>query len=131
MTVNEFFGTIAKVATWLLPVVGVIALIYLALVLKNLVDTLKILNKTMDDVDLQVRKLDAPLKTVEELCHTMDDVHAATKEAVGIAVQAIDENKGVVKEWVIDKKNGVNNFVQDNIISKLPEKDNKEDEDNG
>ena len=55
---NEFLSAVAQFFGYILPVVGVIALVYLALLFKKLIETLKAVDKTLTIVDSQVQKLD-------------------------------------------------------------------------
>lgn len=88
----------------LLPVAGVIALVYVALFLKKLIETLKEVDKTLVLLDDQVKKLDAPLATVEDLSHTVDEVHHATKDAAKSAAKSASENFTNAKTWINEKK---------------------------
>lgn len=88
----------------LLPVAGVIALVYVALFLKKLIETLKEVDKTLVLLDDQVKKLDAPLATVEDLSHTVDEVHHATKDAAKSAAKSASENITNAKTWINEKK---------------------------
>lgn len=107
MTVNEFFSTIAMVAGWILPVLGVVVLVYIILILKELLQTVKIATKTLDTTEQQIRKLDAPLSTAENISHTIDEVHETTKKAVKTAANTVVKNVDQIKNWVNTKKNSV------------------------
>lgn len=107
MTVNEFFSTIAMVARWILPVLGVVVLVYIILFLKELLQTVKIATKTLDTTEQQIRKLDAPLSTAENISHTIDEVHETTKKAVKTAANTVVKNVDQIKNWVNTKKNSV------------------------
>ncbi len=122
---------VAQIFTCLLPVAGVIALIYLALLFKKLIESLKEIDRTLIIVEDQVRKLDDPLNTVQDLSHTVDDVHHSTREAVIHASASIKENMEKAKStlnnkdfkediddaktWVKDKTNEVVTIVKDTI----------------
>ncbi len=107
MTVNEFFSTIAMVAGWILPVLGVVVLVYIILILKELLQTVKSATKTLDTTEQQIRKLDAPLSTAENISHTIDEVHETTKKAVKTAANTVVKNVDQIKNWVNTKKNSV------------------------
>ena len=47
MSIDALFQAIAQVATYLLPVLGVVALIYLIILIKTLIDTLKDVSLTL------------------------------------------------------------------------------------
>ncbi len=99
MSAGQALEGIAKLFTLLLPIAGVIALVYLAFLFKKLIETLKELDKTIVIVNDQVQKLDDPLHTVQELSHTVDDVHHATRNAVENASKSAKANAEKVKEW--------------------------------
>ena len=104
MEIELLFSTLAKLASYLLPVLGVILLIYLIIFVKNLIDTLKDLSLTLLTAESEIRKLDGPLNTANELSQTVDEVHHATKAAVTKASKAVSDNFDVVKNWVMEKK---------------------------
>ena len=104
MEIELLFSTVAKLASYILPVLGVILLIYLIIFVKNLIDTLKDLSLTLLTAESEIRKLDGPLNTANELSQTVDEVHHATKAAVTKASKAVSENFDVVKNWVMEKK---------------------------
>lgn len=108
MTVDELFSTIAKVAGWILPVLGVVIFIYIIRVFSQLLITLKSLTKTLDTTQEQIRKLDAPLSTVEDLSHTVDEVHDTTKQAVKASVDYVAKNFNQVRELLRSKTNTTN-----------------------
>ena len=93
-------------------------LIYLVLLAKNLIDVLKsvtvTLTKTNDLVDEckgQIRKLDKPLGTINDLSETVDNVHESAKAAVNTAINAIIANLENVKHWIQNIKNKGNEVV--------------------
>lgn len=74
-SIGQFFG-------YILPVVGTVLGIFLIILVKKLIDTLQQVDKTIEGVNDQIKKLDAPLNTVGELCGTIDDVHHKIKDSV-------------------------------------------------
>lgn len=48
MSLDIFMSTLARAFSYVLPIVGVIALIYMILFLKQLIETLKQVSKTLD-----------------------------------------------------------------------------------
>ena len=77
MTMEQLLYMVSFIAKCLLPVLGVVLLVYIILFVKELIITLKEVTKTLSTVDEQVKKLDAPLKTAEDLSHTLT---SCTKE---------------------------------------------------
>lgn len=55
MSLDIFMSTLARAFSYVLPIVGVIALIYLILFLKQLIETLKQLSKTLDTANDQLK----------------------------------------------------------------------------
>ena len=54
MSLDIFMSTLARAFSYVLPIVGVIALIYLILFLKQLIETLKQVSKTLDTANDQL-----------------------------------------------------------------------------
>ncbi len=114
MSLDIFMSTLARAFGYVLPIVGVLALIYLILFLKQLIQTLKDISKTLDTANDQLKKLDAPLQTAEDLSHTVDEVHASAKNAVMQAAVTLSENVGNVKTWFSQKrKDDINNDLKE------------------
>lgn len=101
---EEVLAAIAQIAKYILPVVGVIVLIYLALFLKKLIETLKEVDRTLIIVEEQVRKLDEPLATVQGISTSVDEVHQKTREVVIRASQKANDNIAKAKDWVASRK---------------------------
>lgn len=112
MSTDQLVNAISNVCYKLLPVLGIVLLIYLVLLAKHCIDVLKSMNVTLtktndlvDECKGQIRKLDKPLGTINDLSETVDDVHASAKNAVNAAINAIIVNLENVKEWVNNFKN--------------------------
>ena len=99
MSLDIFMSTLARAFSYVLPIVGVIALIYLILFLKQL-------SKTLDTANDQLKKLDAPLKTAENISTTVDEVNQSAKEAFVSVMSSLSENVQNAKDWFQNKKNG-------------------------
>ena len=104
MGTEEVLSAIAQIAKYILPVLGVIVLIYLALFLKKLIETLKEVDRTLIIVEQQVRKLDEPLATVQGISTSVDEVHQKTREVVISASQKANDNIAKAKDWVAARK---------------------------
>lgn len=114
MSLDIFMSTLARAFSYILPIVGVLALVYLILFLRQLIQTLKEVSKTLDTANDQLRKLDAPLQTAEDLSHTVDEVHASAKNAVMQAAVTVSENIGNAKSWFSQKrKEAIHNDVKE------------------
>ena len=106
MSLDIFMSTLARAFSYVLPIVGVIALIYLILFLKQLIETLKQVSKTLDTANDQLKKLDAPLKTAENISNTVDEVNQTAKVAFMNVVGVLSENVQNAKDWFQSKKTG-------------------------
>jgi predicted PurR-regulated permease PerM len=110
MGLNELLELTSAVAVKILPILGVIALIFLIIFLKRLAavvvnaDTVvSAMKETLDTTNRQLETLDKPLNTLNELSDTVDAVHEASKTAVKSAVVAIIENFSTIKDWALTK----------------------------
>lgn len=108
---DQFIIVISNFCVYMLPVLGVVALIFLILFLKHLLVVVKSMDKTLNeatktiqDCDVQVKKLDKPLHTVGELSETVDYVHESSKKAVASTVSLVVNNLGNIADWVKEKK---------------------------
>lgn len=111
-------SALARLATYLLPILGVVVLVYLIFVLKGVLVTLKDLSKTLNAAEREINKLDGPLATVEELSKTADEIHHATKKAVTSAINVVTENADNLKTWLNSKKNTVSDTPSEEQIQK-------------
>ena len=106
VTIDAMMETLARAFSYILPIVGVIALVYLILFLKQLIETLKQVSKTLDTANDQLKKLDAPLKTAENISNTVDEVNQTARDAFMNVVGAVSENVQNAKDWIQVKKAG-------------------------
>lgn len=114
MGLDQLLDLTSNVAIKVLPIVGVVVLIYLAIFVKHLVVFLKSANtaahtmsQTLDTANRQLETLDKPLHTLNELSETVDSVHEAGKHAVRTTLITIIENFSSIKDWALSgiKKN--------------------------
>ena len=108
----------------LLPILGALALLFLAILLSKLgkltdelTTTVKNLDPTLKKVDESMEKVQAPLDTVVKYSHTLDKVHDKTAEAFGkaadFATENIDNLKSTVEEKINVIKNGAAEIVEE------------------
>lgn len=76
---------------------GCAALIYLALVFKNLVVTAKELTKTLEILQADLAKLESPLETVEAVSKTMDELQQSVKKTATSALTVMDDGLSSLK----------------------------------
>ena len=111
MGADQLIEVVSEVCYKLLPVVGFIVLIFVVMFMKHLIDVLKSVNVTLsktnelvDECKGQMRKLDKPLATVNDLSESIDNVHESTKNAVNSAINVIVANLENVREWLASRK---------------------------
>ena len=98
MQLESFFESISFISLKVLPLLGVVLLVYLIIMIKNVITCLKSATKTLDEANNQLRKLDVPLNTVAEISKSVDYVHDLTKESVKSVSTTIYQNMNQVKE---------------------------------
>lgn len=108
MGLDQLLDLTSNVAIKVLPIAGVVVLIYLAIFVRHLVVLLKSANtavhtmsQTLDTANRQLETLDKPLHTLNELSETVDSVHEAGKHAVRTTLVTIIENFSSIKDWVL------------------------------
>lgn len=109
MTTDQFIEFFSELCSKLLPIVGVIVLIYIILLLRKIIQFFVSLQKTMVTVEStvgvveeQIRKLDAPLNTVTEFSQTLDNLHEMSQNAVKSALLALISNLNVIRDWLLN-----------------------------
>lgn len=113
MGTDQFIELLSDVCLALLPVAGFVLLVYLIILVKNIIKTLKQVNVIIDDCDKQVRKLDKPLDTINHVSETVDNIHDATKSAVSSAAAMIISNSNKIVDWVKQKNHKVYDSVKE------------------
>lgn len=63
-----------------LAIAGVIALVYLAMLFKSVIDTMKTFSKTLEAVNRDLVKLESPLNTIGQVSNTVDQVYGFSQE---------------------------------------------------
>lgn len=107
MELDQLLTLTSTVAGKLLPIAGVVVLIYLAIFVKHLVQLMKTaneaactMNKTLETANKELEALEKPLNTLNELSETVDCIHDASKNAVRYSLTALFENFSSIKDWV-------------------------------
>ena len=98
MQLEDFFNSISFISLKVLPLLGVVLVVYLIIMIKNLITCLKSATKTLDEANNQLRKLDVPLNTVAEISKSVDYVHDLTKESVKSVSTTLYQNLNLIKE---------------------------------
>ena len=104
MTLDSFLILLSDTAWKLVPVVLVVLLIYVIILLRHAIELAKQTKQTMHRVQDDLKKLDKPLQTVNELSETIDLVHEASRNAVRSVLVTIIENASSIKDWILSKK---------------------------
>ena len=104
MTLDSFLIFLSDTAWKLVPVVLVVLLIYVIILLRHAIELAKQTKQTMHTVQDDLKKLDKPLQTVNELSETIDLVHEASRNAVRSVLVTIIENASSIKDWILSKK---------------------------
>ena len=104
MTLDSFLILLSDMAWKLVPVVLVVLLIYVIILLRHAIELAKQTKQTMHTVQDDLKKLDKPLQTVNELSETIDLVHEASRNAVRSVLVTIIENASSIKDWILSKK---------------------------
>ena len=104
MTLDSFLILLSDTAWKLVPVVLVVLLIYVIILLRHAIELAKQTKQTMHTVQDDLKKLDKPLQTVNELSETIDLVHETSRNAVRSVLVTIIENASSIKDWILSKK---------------------------
>ncbi|MDH6366320.1 MULTISPECIES: hypothetical protein [Breznakia] len=95
---DQFIEMLSQVSSKLIPVAVLILIIFLIVCVKNVIESLKTLNKTLTTTEAQVKKLDRPLQTVGDISDTVDRFHIKTRDTIDAGLDAAKEGFSAVKE---------------------------------
>lgn len=105
MTVNlDVLMYLARIA---LAIAGVIALVYLAMLFKSVIDTMKTFSKTLEAVNRDLVKLESPLNTIGQVSNTVDQVSDSAKKAAMGAIKVFSEGTTRLGSKMNQKSEGV------------------------
>lgn len=104
---DALLNDLQLVCAKLLPILGVVVLLFLCMVLKRLITLLESINKTviqleptMKLVDKSLEKAQAPLDTTVKYCKSLDSIHDKVSSAVSKASKTVSDNLKKKKEEV-------------------------------
>jgi len=120
---DQLIELVSQVSFKLLPIAGLILLIFIILFFKNLVDAMKSLKNTLETTNEQIKKLDKPLETIEDLSNTIDEVHNASKGAIGKSITIVKDSLDTIVEKMKKKHDQNSDTI---IIGKEGVEDEKE-----
>lgn len=117
---DELLQELSRIAALLLPILGVVVLVFLVLLLKRGLDMMKQLSGTVTKVDSaivtvsdRINDLKGPLHTLNKLSGSIELVQDATENAIKSLFVTVASNFDVIKDWVLsfinkrkDKKQG-------------------------
>lgn len=75
-----------------------VCVIYLCVLIVRAMETLKLVNKTLD-------QLQEPLKTVDQVSQALNEVNGAAKKAALGAIDIANDGINSMKDWIDKKKN--------------------------
>lgn len=129
MELDQLLTLLSVVAGKVLPIAGVVVLVYLAIFVKRLIALMKSTNdaaieahKTLVTLNKDLEALDKPLKTINELSETVDCIHDASKNAVRYSLSALIENFSAIKDWIFARYEQGEDTVQEDVTDS-PEKE--------
>lgn len=101
MELDQLLNLTSVVAGKLLPIVGVIALVFFIIFLRKLIALMISANQavssmktTLDGANRQLNALDKPMRTLNELSDTVDSVHEVSKNVTRSVLVALIDNIG-------------------------------------
>lgn len=116
---NEFLISLKEVSSYLLPLLGVIALILLIAVLSGLIRVVKTLDEvvkkavgTVDLTNQSIEKVQYPLDTAVKLSASIDKAHDASAKAMAEAKDYMVRNASVFKQKAQEAKDAVNEVLR-------------------
>lgn len=116
---NDFLISLKEVSSYLLPLLGVVALALLIVILSELIKVVKklneVVNKAVGTVDLtnkSLEKVQYPLETAVKISATIDKAHDASTKALVDAKDYMVSNASVFKEKAKEAKDAVNEIIR-------------------
>lgn len=108
MNIEEIVAVVGNFCAHILPILGVILLVYLIILMRRLLTflaqlgkTVETTNKLVETANDQVRKLDGPLNSLNEISNSIDYVHHLSQEAIQTIALFILENLNALKDWIL------------------------------
>lgn len=119
-SVEIFLSGMSAFFSALLPVAGVFVLVYLALLIREFVQTAKSLTKTLDTVNDDLKMLEGPLNTADEISQTVDEVHAAAREMAMKTAAAVTRETDNIRTWFESRSHNDDKAADDAADVKTP-----------
>ncbi len=120
---DELILKLSELSALLLPILGVVVLIFLILLLRQTLNILKQVSGTVTKVDSTIQtvensllELKGPLHTLNRISGSVDLVQDATENAIKTLIVAVTSNFDLIKDWItafLDKKKTKNQEFQE------------------
>lgn len=120
---DELILKLSELSALLLPILGVVVLIFLILLLRQTLNILKQVSGTVTKVDSTIQtvensllELKGPLHTLNRISGSVDLVQDATENAIKTLIVAVSSNFDLIKDWItafLDKKKTKNQEFQE------------------
>jgi len=111
---DQLLNQLSALSVLLLPILGVVVLIFLILILNHFLKMMKQLSGTVTKVDSTIQTVEdrlndlkGPLHTINRISGSVDLVQDATENAVKMFIVAVSSNFDLIKDWVttlLDKR---------------------------
>lgn len=120
---DELILKLSELSALLLPILGVVVLVFLILLLRQTLNILKQVSGTVTKVDSTIQtvensllELKGPLHTLNRISGSVDLVQDATENAIKTLIVAVSSNFDLIKDWItafLDKKKTKNQEFQE------------------
>jgi predicted PurR-regulated permease PerM len=104
---DQLLNQLSALSVLLLPILGVVVLIFLILILNHFLKVIKQLSGTVTKVDSTIQTvedrlndLQGPLRTINRISGSVDLVQDATENAIKTFIIGVSSNFDVIKDWV-------------------------------
>ncbi len=104
---DQLLTQLSALSELLLPILGVVVLIFIVLILNNFLKMMKQLSGTVTKVDSTIQTVEdrlndlkGPLHTINRISGSVDLVQDATENAVKSLVGTVVTNFDLIKDWV-------------------------------
>lgn len=109
MGTDQLIELLSKVSYKLLPIAGLILLIFAIILIYNL-------NALSKELKEQTKKLDKPLNAVGALSETVEEINGAANKAVKSSLTVVNTKLDDMKEKMATKKQAKNNMNNAEVI---------------
>jgi hypothetical protein len=106
---EEVMNTLRDIALIVLPFIGVIALFYLLLLLRQLTITSKKVDYLVEDITYKSEMLNSTVETVVKVSNYVDAFEAVTKKNAKAAMRLAQRNKDLVFRFADKVRDYANN----------------------